>query len=154
MSENQHLQDIATAVIDGETEDAIAATRKALEANVDPLDILNKGLMDGADEVGKRFERNEYFLPELMMAGRALKGAMEVVKPILLEKYAGGDGKIKGRVISATIQTDIHDSPGAGPSPGAGRAARRRRETRRNDAGTGYLAAGNHRDRSTPEING
>jgi corrinoid protein of di/trimethylamine methyltransferase len=109
MSENQHLQAIAAAVIDGETEDAIEATRKALEANVDPLEILNKGLMDGADEVGKRFERNEYFLPELMMAGRALKGAMEVVKPVLLEKYAGGDSQIKGRVVAATVQTDIHD---------------------------------------------
>jgi methylmalonyl-CoA mutase cobalamin-binding domain/chain len=59
--------------------------------------------------VGKRFERNEYFLPELMMAGRALKGAMEIVKPVLLEKYAGGDGQVKGKVVSATIQTDIHD---------------------------------------------
>jgi corrinoid protein of di/trimethylamine methyltransferase len=109
MSDDQHLQAIATAVIDGETDDAVEATQKALEANVDPLEILNKGLMDGADEVGKRFERNEYFLPELMMAGRALKGAMEIVKPVLLEKYAGGDGKVKGRVVSATIQTDIHD---------------------------------------------
>jgi corrinoid protein of di/trimethylamine methyltransferase len=109
MSENEHLQAISTAVIDGEAEDAIEATQKALEANVDPLEILNKGLMDGADEVGKRFERNEYFLPELMMAGRALKGAMEIVKPVLLEKYSGGDGQIKGRVVSATVQTDIHD---------------------------------------------
>ena len=109
MSENDHLQAIATAVIEGETADAIDTTQKALDANVDPLVILNTGLMDGADEVGKRFERNEYFLPELMLAGRALKGAMEVVKPILLEKYAGGDGKIKGKVVAATVQTDIHD---------------------------------------------
>lgn len=110
MSENEHLQAIAAAVIDGETEDAIEATQKALEANVDPLEILNTGLMNGADEVGKRFERNEYFLPELMLAGRALKGAMEVVKPILLEKYAGSDdGQMKGKVVSATVQTDIHD---------------------------------------------
>ncbi len=63
MSENEHLQAIATAVIDGEAEDAIEATQKALEANVDPLEILNQGLMDGADEVGRRFERNEYFRP-------------------------------------------------------------------------------------------
>ena len=109
MSETEHLQAIATAVIDGETEDAVEATKSALEANVDPLTILNKGLMDGADEVGKRFERGEFFLPELMMTGRALKGAMEVVKPILLEKYSGSDSQVKGRVVSATIHTDIHD---------------------------------------------
>lgn len=109
MSENDHLQAIAAAVIDGEADAAIEATQKALDSNVDPLTILNTGLMDGADEVGKRFERNEYFLPELMLAGRALKGAMEVVKPVLLEKYAGGDGQMKGKVVAATVQTDIHD---------------------------------------------
>lgn len=109
MTENAYLQAIANAVIDGEAEDAAEATKAALEANVDPLEILNKGLMDGAEEVGKRFERNEYFLPELMLAGRALKGAMEIVKPVLLEKYSGGESKVKGKVVSATVQTDIHD---------------------------------------------
>jgi methylmalonyl-CoA mutase cobalamin-binding domain/chain len=44
-----------------------------------------------------------------MMAGRALKAAMEVVKPVLLERYSGGDGQIKGKIVSATVQTDIHD---------------------------------------------
>ena len=109
MSENAHLQAISNAVIDGEAEDAAAATQAAIEANVDPMEILNKGLMDGADEVGKRFERNEYFLPELMLAGRALKGAMEVVKPVLIDKYSAADSQMKGKVVSATVQTDIHD---------------------------------------------
>ena len=109
MSENSYLQAISTAVIDGEAEDAAEAAKAALEANVDPLEILNRGLMEGADEVGKRFERNEYFLPELMLAGRALKGAMEVVKPVLIEKYSAADSQMKGKVVSATVQTDIHD---------------------------------------------
>ena len=109
MSENSYLQAISNAVIDGEAEDAAAATQAAIAANVDPMEILNKGLMDGADEVGKRFERNEYFLPELMLAGRALKGAMEVVKPVLIEKYSAADNQMKGKVVSATVQTDIHD---------------------------------------------
>jgi len=109
MSENVYLQAIAIAVIDGEAEDAVNATNAALAANVDPLEILNRGLMDAADEVGKRFERSEYFLPELMLTGRALKGAMEVVKPVLLEKYADNESQVKGKVVSATIQTDIHD---------------------------------------------
>ena len=109
MSENSYLQAISTAVIDGEAEDAAEAAKAALEANVDPLEILNRGLMEGADEVGKRCERNEYFLPELMLAGRALKGAMEVVKPVLIEKYSAADSQMKGKVVSATVQTDIHD---------------------------------------------
>lgn len=103
------IQAIAQAVIEGDSDAAAEATHVALNAGLDPLQILNEGLMSGADEVGKRFERGEYFLPELMLAGRALKAAMEVVKPPLLEKYAGGEGQVKGKVISATVQTDIHD---------------------------------------------
>jgi corrinoid protein of di/trimethylamine methyltransferase len=109
MAENKHIQAIATAVIDGEADVSSQATQAALAAAIDPLLILNEGLMGGAEEVGKRFERGEYFLPELMLAGRALKAAMEVVKPILLEKYSGGDHQIKGKVVAATVQTDIHD---------------------------------------------
>ena len=109
MPESTHLQAIATAIIDGEAEDAMEATKAALEDNVDPMEILNRGLMDAADEVGKRFERSEYFLPELMLTGRALKGAMEIVKPVLLEKYADNDSQVKGKVVSATVHTDIHD---------------------------------------------
>jgi corrinoid protein of di/trimethylamine methyltransferase len=109
MPDNPHIQAIAEAVIEGDANASIEASQAALSANVDPLLILNEGLMGGADEVGKRFERGEYFLPELMMAGRALMAAMEVVKPVLLEKYSGGDGQIKGKIVSATVQTDIHD---------------------------------------------
>jgi corrinoid protein of di/trimethylamine methyltransferase len=109
MPENPQIQAIAAAVVDGDPDSSTEATQAALDANIDPLIILNEGLMTGADEVGKLFERGEYFLPELMLAGRALKAAMEVVKPVLLEKYAGGDSQIKGKIVSATVQTDIHD---------------------------------------------
>lgn len=109
MTDQEHFQAIADAVVDGDTDLATEATQAALDAGVDPLQVLNGGLMSGAEEVGKRFERGEYFLPELMLAGRALKAAMEVVKPPLLEKYSEGEGKVKGKVVAATVQTDIHD---------------------------------------------
>lgn len=109
MPEKNHLQAIVEAVIEGEEDDAAEATRAAVEANIDALEILNEGLMTGAEEVGKRFENGEYFLPELMLAGRALKASMEVVKPALLKKYEGTENKVKAKVISATVQTDIHD---------------------------------------------
>jgi methylmalonyl-CoA mutase cobalamin-binding domain/chain len=68
------------------------------------------GLMAGADVVGKKFEKGEYFLPQLMLAGRALKAAMAVVEPVLKAHYAtsgtAGAGVI---VVIATVQTDIHD---------------------------------------------
>ena len=106
---SEHLERIKAAIIDGDSDEAGKSTQAALVADVDPLQILNEGLMSGADEVGKRFESGEYFLPELMLAGRALKAAMEIVKPVLLEKYSGADSKVKGVVVSATVQTDIHD---------------------------------------------
>lgn len=109
MPENLQIQAISDAVIDGDPDASTEATQSALASNVDPLLILNDGLMRGAEEVGKRFERGEYFLPELMLAGRALKAAMDVVRPVLLEKYSSGDSPVKGKIVSATIQTDIHD---------------------------------------------
>jgi corrinoid protein of di/trimethylamine methyltransferase len=109
MPDESLIQPIMQAVIDGDADAAQDATGAALDAGLDPLLILNQGLMSGANEVGKRFERGEYFLPELLLAGRALKAAMEIVKPPLLEKYSGAESKVKGKVVSATVQTDIHD---------------------------------------------
>jgi methylmalonyl-CoA mutase cobalamin-binding domain/chain len=65
--------------------------------------------MAGSDEVGKLFECGEYFLPELMLAGRALKASMEVLNPYLAEKTLATGEKVRGRIVIATIQTDIHD---------------------------------------------
>ncbi|MBK8824854.1 MAG: B12-binding domain-containing protein [Anaerolineales bacterium] len=63
MSENTHLQAISAAVIDGELEDAVNATQAALDSNIDPLEILNQGLMDGADEVGNVLSVLNIFYP-------------------------------------------------------------------------------------------
>jgi 5-methyltetrahydrofolate--homocysteine methyltransferase len=109
MTDDELIDQITQAVIDGETGTAISATRTALEAALDPLRILNDGLMVGADEVGKRFESGDFFLPELMLAGRALKAAMEVLKPSLVGKNLPSSNQGNGNIIIATIQTDIHD---------------------------------------------
>jgi len=106
---SEHLAKVIAAIIDGDADAAEESAQTALAAGLDPLQILNEGLMRGADDVGKRFESGEYFLPELMLAGRALKAAMDIVKPALLEKYAGADSQVKGTVVAATVQTDIHD---------------------------------------------
>jgi len=105
----EHLAKVIAAIIDGDSDAAAGSAQEALAAGLDPLQILNEGLMRGADDVGKRFESGEYFLPELMLAGRALKTAMDIVKPALLEKYSGADSQVKGIVVAATVQTDIHD---------------------------------------------
>jgi 5-methyltetrahydrofolate--homocysteine methyltransferase len=109
MTDIELIAQIAQAVLDGEAGIAQDATRQALEAGIDPLSILNEGLMAGSDEVGKRFESGEYFLPELMLAGRALKAAMEILNPSLVGRIQSADSQAGARVVIATIQTDIHD---------------------------------------------
>jgi corrinoid protein of di/trimethylamine methyltransferase len=109
MTDIELIAQIAQAVLDGEAGIAQDATRQALEAGIDPLSILNEGLMTGSDEVGKRFESGEYFLPELMLAGRALKAAMEILNPSLVGRIQSADSQGGMRVVIATIQTDIHD---------------------------------------------
>lgn len=111
-NEQQHLEEIKTAIIDGEDKDAESATSAALDDNVDPLVILNDGLMAGADVVGKRFEQGIFFLPQLMLTGRALKASMAVVEPVLQAVYAAAgeeDQSDTGVVVMATVKTDIHD---------------------------------------------
>ncbi|MGE5139773.1 MAG: B12-binding domain-containing protein [Rudaea sp.] len=109
MTEQEQLQEIAEAVIGGNAKAAAAAVQRALSSGIEPLSVLNTGLMRGAEAVGAKFEQGEYFLPELMLSGRALKAAMEIVKPSLLSRYSAADGQIKAKVVVATVQTDIHD---------------------------------------------
>lgn len=109
MEKNPIIERLSKAVIDGNDTAAGENVHAALAAGMDPLLILNDGLMTSAEEVGRLFEDGEYFLPELMMTGRALKAAMEILKPELLKKYADGAGQTRGIIVIATIQTDIHD---------------------------------------------
>jgi len=102
------LQAVMNAVIAGDSKAASTACQDALRGGLDPQLILDDGLMKGASIVGQRFESGEYFLPELMLAGRALKAAMEVIRP-QLEARCGDAREAAGRVVIATVKTDIHD---------------------------------------------
>lgn len=106
-----YLEEIQDAIIEGDSEWAAEVTQEALDAEVDALAILNEGLMVGADVVGQRFESGEYFLPQLMLTGRALKAAMALVEPALQASYAAGEAEQAdtGVVVLATVKTDIHD---------------------------------------------
>jgi corrinoid protein of di/trimethylamine methyltransferase len=110
-NDEELLEDIKQSIIDGDDKSSVPATQAAVEAGIDPLAILNSGLMAGADVVGKKFEAGVYFLPQLMLAGRALKAAMAIVEPKLKEIYAHDRNAASdtGVVVMATIQTDIHD---------------------------------------------
>lgn len=99
------LQALADAVIGGKQNDAVDLTKAALEEGVSPKEILSKGLIAGMDVVGEKFKNNEFYIPEVLVAARAMKSAMELVRPLLSE--ADTDAAIK--VAIGTVQGDLHD---------------------------------------------
>lgn len=107
MTEQEILEQVRQAIIDGEPATATSSTQQALDSGIAALEILHAGVMQGAEIVGQRFEAGEFFLPELMLAGRALKAAMQVLTPALQSQ--GNVSLNMGVVVIATIQTDIHD---------------------------------------------
>jgi 5-methyltetrahydrofolate--homocysteine methyltransferase len=93
------------AVISGDANAARALTSKALAEGADPLELVNGLLVPAMDEVGRLFETNEYFVPELLIAARAMKAALELVRPLLA---ARGNQPV-GRVVIGTVKGDLHD---------------------------------------------
>jgi len=82
-------------------------TREALDAGIPPLDVINKGLSVGMKIVGDKFEAAEFFLPQIMMSGKAMSNAMEVLTPELEKNTAEGGGT--GIAITFVAEGDIHD---------------------------------------------
>ena len=93
------------AILNGENSEAAAVTREALEAGTDPMILVTNYMIPAMDEVGRRFESEEYFVPELLLSGRAMKAAMELIRPLLTA--AGAEPK--GRVVIGTVKGDLHD---------------------------------------------
>jgi 5-methyltetrahydrofolate--homocysteine methyltransferase len=79
--------------------------KKALSMKISPEDILNLGLIKGMDAVGKKFKRNEIFIPEVLIASRAMKSAMTVIKPYMTE----GEEYISAKIVLGTVKGDLHD---------------------------------------------
>ncbi len=99
------LERIAAALEKGEVETVIELTNEALGAGLDPGRIVDDGLIAGMTVVGGLFRKHEIFLPDVLMAAKAMNGAMEIVKPLL----TGGGGRGLGRVVIGTIEGDLHD---------------------------------------------
>jgi 5-methyltetrahydrofolate--homocysteine methyltransferase len=93
------------AILTGNAKKAEEVTRVALEAGVDPSELLSKYMIRAMDEVGSRFECNEYFVPELLIAARAMKTALALLTP----RLAAAGAKAAGRVVIGTVQGDLHD---------------------------------------------
>jgi len=97
---------LAQAVIDGESEDAEALAQQALDQGVDPLACINQGLMVGIQEVGERFSKGDYFLPELIIGADTMKKALDILEPALV---GGQKREVVGRVVLGTVVGDLHE---------------------------------------------
>jgi len=99
-------QKLAQAIIDGEPEDAEALAQQALEQGIDPLECINQGLVKGIQRVGELFANGDYFLPELIIGADAMKAALDVLEPSLLE---GQKREVVGKVVLGTVKGDLHE---------------------------------------------
>jgi 5-methyltetrahydrofolate--homocysteine methyltransferase len=99
------LKELYEAVVSGNAKATQAITQQALAEGVDPLKLVNDYMVPAMDEVGRRFEANEYFVPELLISARAMKASLELIRPILT---ARGDKPV-GRVAIGTVKGDLHD---------------------------------------------
>lgn len=93
------------AIVTGNARQAEEVTKQALEEGADPTELLNKYMIPAMDEVGSKFECNEYFVPELLIAARAMKMSLELLTP----RLAASGVKAAGRVVIGTVQGDLHD---------------------------------------------
>jgi len=100
------LNELKTAVIEGDSEKSIEFAKKALESNIPPLDAITKGLAKGVKEVGDSFSAGEVFLVELVMAGDAMKAGMSVLLPVIKESKT--EITSAGKVMIGTVAGDIH----------------------------------------------
>ncbi|MCB9454238.1 MAG: corrinoid protein [Anaerolineaceae bacterium] len=99
------LDDLYNNVIDGARESVVKLTKEALEMGIEPNVILFDALIPGLEEVGRLFEEGTFFVPEMLVAAKAMSGAMEILRPLMADTGA----KSAGTFVMGTVKGDIHD---------------------------------------------
>jgi 5-methyltetrahydrofolate--homocysteine methyltransferase len=99
------LQELEEAIVNGKHKNAVALTSQLIAAGASPQQILNEGLIAGMSEVGELFKEGEYFVPEMLIAARAMKSALEILRPQLVDTGV----KPIGTVVLGTVRGDLHD---------------------------------------------
>jgi 5-methyltetrahydrofolate--homocysteine methyltransferase len=102
---NEHLTQIYVAILDGDVTGASDGVQDALQSGLEPGLILSDGMIAAMQEVGRRFEEGDYYVPEMLVAARAMQSALQLLKPQL----AAADVKSAGRVAIGTVKGDLHD---------------------------------------------
>lgn len=96
---------MAESLIAGKVDEVSDLTKEALDGGLSPQDILEQGLLAGMDVVGQRFKANEMFIPEVLRCAKCMHGAMEILRPLLVESGV----KTAGTLVIGTVKGDLHD---------------------------------------------
>jgi corrinoid protein of di/trimethylamine methyltransferase len=107
MQTEELFQAMSQSIIDGEADVAAELARQSIDMGIDPLEAINQGFVKGVNFVGGQFSCGDMFLPELVMAGEAMKTAIGVLEPEMSKR--GTERQVYGKVVLATVQGDIHD---------------------------------------------
>ena len=99
------MSDLYDAILNGGAPEAVEATRQALERGAAALDLVRGEMVPAMDEVGRRFECEEYFVPELLLSARAMKASLALIRPHL----AARSSESAGRVVIGAVKGDLHD---------------------------------------------
>jgi 5-methyltetrahydrofolate--homocysteine methyltransferase len=99
------IQTLYDAILNGNAKAAKEITQTSLAAGVNPQALVDDTMIPAMNEVGRRYEANEYFVPELLIAARAMKASLELIRPLLSARGA----EPVGRVVIGTVQGDLHD---------------------------------------------
>ena len=99
------LGKMAESLIAGKVDEVTELTKEALDGGSSPQDILEQGLLAGMEVVGKRFKANEMFIPEVLRCAKCMHGAMEILRPLLVEAGV----KTAGTFVIGTVKGDLHD---------------------------------------------
>jgi len=105
MDKTELLDQIYECVLDGDKEGARVFVEQALAANISAGEILNDAMIAAMSEVGRLFEEQEFFVPEMLVAARAMQGGLELLRPYLV----AADVQPVGKVVLGTVQGDMHD---------------------------------------------
>jgi 5-methyltetrahydrofolate--homocysteine methyltransferase len=104
-AEERTLEQISRSVVKGDQASTVAYVQDALDAEIEVNTILQVGLINAMSEVGRMFEEGEYFVPEMLIAARAMKSGLELIKPFM----TSAEIKPSGKVALGTVQGDLHD---------------------------------------------
>lgn len=106
MNDDFDYPTMAKALIVGDRETVGRLTREGLDRQMDPKDLIFKGLIPGMDVVGEKFRRNEYYVPQVLLSARAMYAGLDLLKPLIT---AAKDSHHVGTVVIGTAQGDLHD---------------------------------------------